>query len=302
MRVLVTWGSKRGGTEGIGQILAAELKARGHLVVAAPAADVQTLAGIDAAVIAGAIYANRWPAPLRRFVRRNTAALRRMPVWLCSSGPLDDSADRAPLPAPTSVAVLGEAIGAKDHVTFGGRLDPAATGFPAAAMAKSNAGDWRNSDRVRAWADAIAEALPSARPGAAVDHPARSLPLLAGLGIFAWAASAALTHWGAAFGGATVAAVAHAVAVPVIFAGLAWAYFGSRGAHEPLPTAAAWAALAVALDHAVLGRSGLGVWLPAAIAFLAGWGLGVVRSTMPWPRLPGPKPPPVAHDLRRGPA
>jgi menaquinone-dependent protoporphyrinogen oxidase len=36
-------------------------------------------------------------------------------------------------------------------VTFGGRLGPAARGFPAAAIAKTRAGDFRNPERVHAW-------------------------------------------------------------------------------------------------------------------------------------------------------
>lgn len=42
-------------------------------------------------------------------------------------------------------------IGARGQVTFGGRLSPDAKGFPASAMAKTRAGDWRDAAHVRRW-------------------------------------------------------------------------------------------------------------------------------------------------------
>jgi hypothetical protein len=53
-------------------------------------------------------------------------------------------------------------IGARGHQTFGGRLAPDARGFPAAAMAKTRAGDWRNRDEIRRWAAEIAAAVAAA--------------------------------------------------------------------------------------------------------------------------------------------
>jgi menaquinone-dependent protoporphyrinogen IX oxidase len=45
------------------------------------------------------------------------------------------------------------------HMTFGGRLTPDAKGFPASAMAKKVAGDWRDEESVRLWATSIAASL-----------------------------------------------------------------------------------------------------------------------------------------------
>jgi menaquinone-dependent protoporphyrinogen oxidase len=151
MRVLVTWSSKRGGTEGIGRILAEALGTRGFDVVARPAGQLQQLDTFDAVILGGALYANCWPADVRRFVNRHVSQLRKVPVWFFSSGPLDDSADRADIPPTRQVAVLAERIGAKGHVTFGGRLERNATGFPASSMAKTGSGDWRHPERIRGW-------------------------------------------------------------------------------------------------------------------------------------------------------
>ncbi len=50
-------------------------------------------------------------------------------------------------------------VGAVGHTTFGGRLTPDAKGFPASAMAKKMAGDWRDEESVTLWAKAIAASL-----------------------------------------------------------------------------------------------------------------------------------------------
>jgi hypothetical protein len=42
----------------------------------------------DAAIVGGALYANRWNRDARRFISRHDSALRRMPSWCFSSGPL----------------------------------------------------------------------------------------------------------------------------------------------------------------------------------------------------------------------
>ena len=58
-------------------------------------------------------------------------------------------------------------VSARGHVTFGGRLTPDAQGFPASAMAKNKAGDWRDPEHVRSWARAIVADLRASAPGAA---------------------------------------------------------------------------------------------------------------------------------------
>ena len=76
-------------------------------------------------------------------------------MWLVSSGPLDDSAEERDIPPTPQVARLIRRVGARGHVTFGGRLEPDATGFPAGAMAKSKAGDWPSPAHARRWATAV---------------------------------------------------------------------------------------------------------------------------------------------------
>ncbi len=159
MNVLVTYGSKMGGTRGIAEQIADRLRASGFAVDVVPAEAVRSAAEYDAAVVGGALYAMRWHRDARRFVRRNAKELRAMPVWLFSSGPLDDSATHRDIPPVPHVRRLAAKIRARGHMTFGGRLPADAHGFPAHAMAKDHAGDWRDLGQIDAWATTIASAL-----------------------------------------------------------------------------------------------------------------------------------------------
>ena len=159
MRVLVTYGSKRGGTEGLAHMVADGLRDCGLTVDVLPPSKVRDIVFYDAVVVGGALYAVRWHRAARRFVRKHVAALRQRPTYFFSSGPLDSSAGSTDIPPVTGVRSLMDRTGARGHATFGGQLSPHARGFPASAMAKKNAGDWRDPVQVRAWALLIARQL-----------------------------------------------------------------------------------------------------------------------------------------------
>jgi menaquinone-dependent protoporphyrinogen oxidase len=156
VQVLIAYGSKRGGTAGLAEMIGDELTAAGLETVVKPARDVRSLDGFDSVVIAGALYAARWHRDARHFVRRHADELRGRPVWLVSSGPLDDSAATGAIPPVKQVAKVMTQIGARGQVTFGGCLESTAKGFPASAMAKKKAGDWRDCAQVRTWAAEVA--------------------------------------------------------------------------------------------------------------------------------------------------
>jgi menaquinone-dependent protoporphyrinogen oxidase len=161
MRVLVVYGSERGGTAGLANMIGAAFTEVGWDAQVRPAAAVDALTEFDAVVIGGALYLNRWHRDARAFVRRHRSALTEMPVWLFSSGPLDDSArsgDIAPVP---QVAALAARLEIKGHMTFGGRLEERPTGFVARRMARTMAGDWRDRTHVREWVHRIVADMPT---------------------------------------------------------------------------------------------------------------------------------------------
>ena len=162
MSILVTYASKRGGTKGLAEMVADDLRGEGFTVDLVPADQVRRCDGYDAVIVGGALYALRWHRDAKRFVRRHTGDLRRCPTFFFSSGPLDDSASNKDIPPVKGVQALMKRVGARGHVTFGGRLSPDATGFAASAMAKKNAGDWRDPGKVEAWVHSIAPQLRTA--------------------------------------------------------------------------------------------------------------------------------------------
>lgn len=159
-RVLIVHGSKNGSTAGIAAWVGDELREVGFDVEVHPAIAHVDPSGFDAVVIGGSLYALRWPRPLRRYVRLKLARLRERPVWSFSSGPLDASADTKDIPPTHGVAMLLGRMGARSHVTFGGRLTAEAKGFMAQSMVKQGkGGDFRNPDRVRDWARSVADEI-----------------------------------------------------------------------------------------------------------------------------------------------
>jgi menaquinone-dependent protoporphyrinogen oxidase len=291
MRVLVTWGSKRGGTQGIARTIADTLKSEGFEVDVLPPRSAAKATGFDAAIVGGALYANRWHHAARRFVSRRQRDLRRVPVWFFSSGPLDDSSDREDIPPTPQVQTLMERVGALGHATFGGRLTPDAWGFPASAMAKKRSGDWRNLSRIRAWAAEIARLLPTACPGPVVKQPGGSIVRVVAHASVGWAACAALMGVLLQISRVGVALGFHAVAVPVVFALVAQRYFRPRGARSAMSTALAFVAIVALLDLIIVAGfaqrnlamfgSVIGTWVPFSLIFAVTWVTGELRWMMP---------------------
>jgi menaquinone-dependent protoporphyrinogen oxidase len=291
MRVLVSWGSKRGGTEGIAQTIGAALRQNGIDAVLLPAREVRDIEGFDAAIIGGALYANRWHGEAARLVSSRIESLRRIPVWLFSSGPLDRSADSGGIAPCRTVAVLMDRLGACGHVTFGGRLAADAKGFPASAMAKKQSGDWRNPTRIAAWAAEIAKALPTARPRPVKEPRGGSIWRLAAHAVAGWALCAALMAALLETVSAGWATAIHTMAAPLIFAAISFNYFRARGAREPLPTALAFTAIVALLDAGIVAglilrsfdmfASLWGTWVPFLLIFLTTWIAGAVLQMMP---------------------
>jgi menaquinone-dependent protoporphyrinogen oxidase len=291
MRVLVTWGSTSGGTEGIARTIGDTLQREGFEVDVLPPGAAVKATGFDAAIVGGALYANLWHRAARRFVSRRQRDLRRVPVWFFSSGPLDGSSDREDTRPTPQVQTLMERVGALGHATFGGRLAPDARGFPASAMAKKHSGDWRNLPRIRSWAADIARVLPTARPGRVVEQPGGSILRLVVHASVGWAACAALMGALLQLFRVGVALGLHAVAVPVVFAWVAQWYFRPRGARSALSTALAFAAIVALLDLIIVAGvvqrnltmfgSLIGTWVPFSLIFAITWITGELRWMMP---------------------
>ena len=161
--VLVAYGTARGGTQGLAELIGEDLRAHGRDAIVRPAADVADLGDVEAVIVAGALYAGRWHRDARRLVKRQADRLSALPVWLVATGPLDGTAAQGQIPPVKQVEAAAARIGARGVQTFGGRLEPDATGFPASAMAKTQAGDWRDAAHVARWVDEVVVELGTQR-------------------------------------------------------------------------------------------------------------------------------------------
>ena len=160
MKVLVTAASRHGATTEVAASIGAALQAAGLEVHVLHPAEVTSLDGYDAAVIGSAVYAGRWLEPVRDLIEHEKVALRRIPVWLFSSGPVGDP----PKPADSCVdaAPLAELIGAREHRLFAGDVDRKRLGFGErliVALVRAPDGDFRPWPEIEAWANEIAGAL-----------------------------------------------------------------------------------------------------------------------------------------------
>ncbi len=159
MRVAIVVASRHGSTAEIGQAIAERLEHRGLTVsVTEPtAADIHDA---DAVIIGSAVYAGSWVKDARTFVDDHAEVLTTVPVWLFSSGPLDDAEGNAV--AIAKVRDLTDRTHAIGHHVFAGRLDRSELGLAERLVAKMvNApdGDFRDWADIAKWADQIADTL-----------------------------------------------------------------------------------------------------------------------------------------------
>ncbi|WP_328675113.1 flavodoxin domain-containing protein [Streptomyces sp. NBC_00343] len=158
-RALVAYGTKNGSTQGIAEAVADALRTHGIEAEVYPASEVSDVTPYDVVVLGGALYAGRWHGDAVRFARRHRAALLDRAVWLFSSGPLDASADERDIPPVRGARRAAMRLDARQHVTFGGRLEAGARGLMARMIVESGrGGDFRDFDRISSWATGIAQA------------------------------------------------------------------------------------------------------------------------------------------------
>ena len=181
MRVLVAYASKNGSTAEIAQAIADELRARGLEVNCLEAGEVRDVDGYGAVVLGSAVYMKRWRPSARRFLRRHRASLPGLPWWAFNSGPVGEQSDdpkAAEWAAPPKVMAKVKALGAREHVVFGGRVPLEPKNFIERAMVKNTPkefADRRDWAEIRGWAAGIASQLgaatvsvPPPEPGPAV--------------------------------------------------------------------------------------------------------------------------------------
>ena len=160
MKILVTVASKHGGTDQIGEAIAATLTDEGHVVERLSPPMVMDLEPYDVVILGSGVYAGHWIEAAKAFAHRHAQALRARQVWLFSSGPLGEQLK--PAGDPVDVEQLMALLEPRGHRVFPGTLQREHLGFAERAivgMVHAPYGDFRQWDEIAGWAREIATAL-----------------------------------------------------------------------------------------------------------------------------------------------
>lgn len=161
MNVIVVVGSKHGSTCSIAEAVGDELRIGGlKVTIVRVESAAISLDGYDAAVVGSAVYVGRWVKDARTFLEANRETLRKMPLWLFSSGPLGDVSEQPD--ELTDVRAFADDVHARDHRVFAGKLDKADLSIAeraAVRMVHAPYGDARDWSEIRSWAKTIAAEL-----------------------------------------------------------------------------------------------------------------------------------------------
>ena len=149
---------------GIAETIADELTANGLRVELMPVEEVSTLAEYDAVVLGSAIYFGRWLSSAVEFVDAFLQELSERPVWLFSSGPVEEASGPASPGSNRGESPITGPLKPQDHQVFAGALDKSRLNLAERTMmrvVRADYGDFRDWEGVRAWARTIAAAMSS---------------------------------------------------------------------------------------------------------------------------------------------
>ncbi|MDO5727584.1 MAG: flavodoxin domain-containing protein [Bowdeniella nasicola] len=160
MKVLVVAASEHGATTEVGEAIVAELERLGHEAMLIPPQDVDDLNGIDAIVLGSAVYMTQWMESARNFVQRFRPQLREIPLWTFSCGLA--GVPKGNVQDPRRVGPVLLSVNPIDHEVFKGRLDLGKLNLRERTVARlghAPEGDYREWDKIRAWAKEIGTIL-----------------------------------------------------------------------------------------------------------------------------------------------
>ncbi len=161
MKVLVTVATKHGSTGEIADAVAAELRASGLEADECGADAPANVEDYDAVILGSAVYTGGWLPAARRFAYARRDALRRVPVWLFSSGPIG-AEEPKPLGDPAEIPELMHLTQAREHRVFAGKLDKHSLSLAdrlVTRVVQAPEGDFRDWEAIRAWGRTIAASL-----------------------------------------------------------------------------------------------------------------------------------------------
>jgi len=169
--VLVTAASAHGATAEIAEAIGKTLAEYGFAATVIPPGEVSDVDGYDAVILGSAVYTGHWLDAATDLAKRCRSGLATRPVWLFSSGPVGKPTGKltqAMANDPVELPAIRVATRARDHQMFAGKLDCKSQSMIQRTVLLAFPGlngDFRDWDKIRQWADGIAQQLatPSAQ-------------------------------------------------------------------------------------------------------------------------------------------
>ena len=161
---LVVYGTGTGCTEEIAERIARTLSERGLKVELAPAAEAPDPAGFDAVLVGSGVRAGSWHTPVREWVAKYAAALKANEVAFFTVGLTlgTDPGKTAEVRAYTDTLIAETGVTPVDIGLFAGMNEPKRFSFlerTVMKLMKSPEGDFRDWDKIEAWAGESVDTL-----------------------------------------------------------------------------------------------------------------------------------------------
>lgn len=164
--ILVAYATRAGSTREVAETIGEELRQAELQVDVCPIKEVSNLSSYQAVIIGSAIRAGSWLPEAKRFVKKNQAYLKTVPVayfLVCMTLMNDTPENRASVakylePMRQLVPPIAEG-------DFAGKMDYSKLGifarFIAKSLVKVPEGDYRNFDLIRQWARTVGAQIKS---------------------------------------------------------------------------------------------------------------------------------------------
>lgn len=160
-KILVAYATKRGTTKEIATRIAETIKQNGYEVDLCQIDQVKEIRMYSAVVVGSSVYIGQWHKTFVKFLEANNGELKKMPVWLYSSGPTGNG---KPLELtkgwlyPSKFKSLVEEIAPVDIALFQGKISSNTMNFLEKWIIKrvgAPIGDYRQWELISQWADKI---------------------------------------------------------------------------------------------------------------------------------------------------
>jgi menaquinone-dependent protoporphyrinogen oxidase len=156
-KILIAYSTRQGGTQEVAEAVGDVLSSNGSEVDVVSVDQAPNPAGYDAVVVGVPLYTGRFLKTGDRFLRKNEASLGGRPWALFVLGPRGDDKSREDAQGQLDRLMAKRAkLDPRSIALFDGVIRPEKLRFPFNRMA---AGDWRDWDAIRAWAQTLPSRL-----------------------------------------------------------------------------------------------------------------------------------------------